>query len=104
MISWSWAFWIGAIFAGVSWPLFFFFPETYGPVILKNRAQRLRKETGDESIIAPIELEKTDFRHIVTTVLTRPLRMIIFEPLVLFTCLYLSYACRSLPTSPNPPI
>ena len=78
MISWSWAFWIGAIFAGVSWPLFFFFPETYGPVILKNRAQRLRKETGDESIIAPIELEKTDFRHIVTTVLTRPLRMIIF--------------------------
>ncbi|KAK3209496.1 hypothetical protein GRF29_69g1986763 [Pseudopithomyces chartarum] len=92
VISWSWAFWIGAIFAGVSWPLFFFFPETYGPVILKNRAQRLRKETGDESIIAPIELEKTDLHHILTTVLTRPVRMILFEPLVLFTCLYLSYA------------
>lgn len=100
MISWSWAFWIGAIFAGACWPLFFFFPETYGPVILKKRAQRLRKETGDESIIAPIELEKTDLRHIVTTVLTRPIRMILFEPLVLFTCLYLSYACeyRLLPT------
>jgi hypothetical protein len=48
-------------------------------------------------VIAPIELEKTDLRHIVTTVLTRPLRMICFEPLVLFTCLYLSFACASAP-------
>jgi MFS family permease len=94
VVSWSWAFWVGAIFAGATWPLFFFFPETYGPTILKHRAQRLRKETGDESIVAPIELEKTDFGHIVTVVLTRPLRMICFEPLVLFTCLYLSYACK----------
>ncbi|OAL44349.1 MFS general substrate transporter [Pyrenochaeta sp. DS3sAY3a] len=92
VLSWNWAFWIGAIFAGASWPLFFFFPETYGPTILKRRAQRLRKETGDESIVAPLELEKTDLNHIVTVVLTRPLRMICFEPLVLFTCLYLSYA------------
>jgi len=95
VVSWSWAFWIGAIFAGASWPLFFFFPETYGPVILKHRARRLREETGDEAIVAPIELEETDINHIVTVVLSRPLRMICFEPLVLFTCLYLSYACTS---------
>ena len=94
VVSWSWAFWIGAIFAGASWPFFFFFPETYGPTILKRRAERLRKETGDESIMAPIELEKTDLKHIVTVILTRPLRMICFEPLVFFTCLYLSYACK----------
>ncbi|KAL7777692.1 hypothetical protein CFE70_004361 [Pyrenophora teres f. teres 0-1] len=92
VVSWSWAFWIGAIFAGATWPFFYFFNETYGPTILKRRAQRLRKETGDESIIAPLELEKTDLNHIVTVILTRPLRMICFEPLVLFTCLYLSYA------------
>ena len=97
-MSWSWAFWIGAIFAGATWPLFYFFDETYGPTILKRRAQRLRKETGDENIIAPLELEKTDLNHIVTVILTRPLRMICFEPLVLFTCLYLSYACK-LPKS-----
>lgn len=105
VISWAWGFWVGAILAGATWPLFIFLPETYGPVILKHRAQRLRKETGDESIIAPIELEKTDLNHIVTVILTRPLRMLCFEPLVLFTCLYLSYACTShslLPT-PSPP-
>ncbi len=95
MLSWSWAFWIGAIFAGASWPFFFFFPETYGPTILKRRAQRMRKETGDETIVAALELEKTDLTHIVTVILTRPLRMICFEPLVFFTCLYLSYACKS---------
>lgn len=94
VVSWNWAFWIGVIFAGVTWPLFWWFPETYGPAILKQRAQRLRKETGDESLVAPLELEKTDLNHIVTVVLSRPLRMICFEPLVLFTCLYLSYACK----------
>ncbi|KAL5117976.1 hypothetical protein ACEQ8H_004121 [Pleosporales sp. CAS-2024a] len=93
VVSWNWAFWVGAIFAGATWPLFWFFPETYAPTILKRRAQRLRKETGgDETIVAPLELEKTDVNHIVTVVLSRPLRMICFEPLVLFTCLYLSYA------------
>ncbi|CAI9636417.1 unnamed protein product [Alternaria burnsii] len=91
-VSWSWAFWVGAIFAGATWPLFYFFDETYGPTILKRRAHRLRIETGDERIAAPLELEKTDLNHIVTVILTRPLRMICFEPLVLFTCLYLSYA------------
>ena len=88
----SYSFGLGSSF----WPFFFFFPETYAPVILKHRARRLRKETGDETIIAPIELEKTDFSHIITVVLTRPVRMICFEPLVLFTCLYLSYACKSI--------
>lgn len=99
VVSWAWSFWVGAILAGVTWPLFIFLPETYGPVILKHRAQKLRKETGDESIIAPIELEKTDLNHILTVILTRPLRMLCFEPLVLFTCLYLSYACELVLTS-----
>jgi hypothetical protein len=65
-------------------------------MILKKRAQRLRRQTGDERIVAPLELEKTDLNHVVTVILTRPLRMICFEPLVLFTCLYLSYACQYL--------
>jgi MFS family permease len=75
-VSWAWAFWIGAIIAGATWPLLLIFPETYAPVILKRQAQRLRKETGDMSIVAPIELEETDLNHIITTVLTRPFRMI----------------------------
>ncbi|KAF2010969.1 MFS general substrate transporter [Aaosphaeria arxii CBS 175.79] len=91
-VSWSWTFWIGAIIAGATWPLILVFPETYAPAILKQRARKLRKESGNMDIIAPIELEKTDIGHIITVVLTRPFRMILTEPLVYCTCLYLSYA------------
>jgi hypothetical protein len=66
-------------------------PETYGPVLLKKRAQKMRKETGNEKIRAPIELEKEDWQHIVSKVLTRPIRMFVFEPIVLFSSLYLSF-------------
>jgi multidrug resistance protein len=89
-ISWRWVFWAGLIIAGASWIPLLFMPETYGPILLKWRAQKLRKETGDQSIVAPIELEKTDIRQIMTVVLTRPFRMILFEPIVSLTCLYLS--------------
>ena len=60
----------------------------------------MRKETGNPSIFAPIELERKGARHLITVVLMRPLNMIIFEAIVLFTCLYLSLAyaifCKSL--------
>ncbi|KAH7055834.1 major facilitator superfamily domain-containing protein [Macrophomina phaseolina] len=91
VISWRWTFWLGLIIAGVTWIPLAVMPETYAPVILKRRAKRLRKESGDENIFAPIELEPRDLRHVVTVVLTRPIRMILFEWIVLFSCLYLSF-------------
>ena len=87
-VTWHWSFWTGVIVAGLAWSFLLFMPETYALVILKQRAQKLRKETGE----APIELEKADIGHIVTVVLTRPIRMICFEPLVLCSCIYTSYA------------
>jgi MFS family permease len=91
-ISWRWSFWTGLILCGITWPAILAVPETHAPTILKKRARSLRKRTGDDSIRAPIEMEKTDIRHIVTVVLTRPFRMVCFEPLVLFSCIYLSFA------------
>ncbi|KAI9754803.1 MAG: hypothetical protein M4579_004528 [Chaenotheca gracillima] len=90
VVSWRWTFWIGLIVAGVSWLPVYLLPESYGPVILKQRAAKMRKEQGKDNIFAPIELsEQTTIQMLVRT-LTRPLRMIIFESIVLFTCLYLS--------------
>ncbi len=57
-ISWRWSFWAGLIIAGVSIVPLVFVPETYAPVILKRRTRRLRKETGEQGICAPIELEE----------------------------------------------
>jgi MFS family permease len=83
-------FWIGLIVAGCSWPFLLFIPETYGPIILRNRARRLRKTTGDKNIFAPVELEKKSFKELATVTLTRPIRMLFFELIVLTSCLYLS--------------
>ncbi|KAL9078178.1 MAG: hypothetical protein Q9157_002901 [Trypethelium eluteriae] len=89
-VSWRWPFWAGLIIAGVSWLFLLITPETYGPIILKKRAQDIRKKTGEE-IYAPIELETTNWVDLLVTVLARPFRMLFLEPLVLFSCLFQAY-------------
>ncbi len=90
---------MGLIVAGLSLILLLVLPETYGPTILKHRARKMRKDTGNSNIFAPIELEKKGMHQMMTVTLTRPLRMIAFEAIVLFTCAYLSLAyaifCKS---------
>ena len=89
-MGWRWTYWIGLIVAGLTLVLLLFLPETYGPVLLKHRARKLRKETGNDQIFAPSELEKRSLYEMLTLTLARPFHMIIFEPIVTFTCLYLS--------------
>lgn len=97
-VSWRWTFWVALIVAGFSFSLLVFLPETYGPTILLRRARRIRKETGNSRIIAPIEVETKGTRQMITVILMRPLRMLIFESIVLFTCLYLALAYAILCT------
>jgi multidrug resistance protein len=87
VVSWRWAYWVMLILAGVTWPALLLMPETYGPVVLQKKAQKLRKQ-GNEDVMAPIELERRDFYQLAVVVLTRPVRMFFFEALVLFSCLY----------------
>ncbi|KAK4504643.1 hypothetical protein PRZ48_002604 [Zasmidium cellare] len=91
-VSWRWSYWVALIIAGVTWPFVLFMPETYGPILLKRRAQKLREKTGNTNIVAPVELEKQSWQEFTTVVLTRPVRMFLFEWIVLFSCLYLSVA------------
>ncbi|KAK2827825.1 hypothetical protein FQN49_007306 [Arthroderma sp. PD_2] len=90
VVSWRWSFWVGLIFAGLTSPLVILTPETYAPILLQRRARKLRKETGDDKIVAALDLEKKGIKETLTVTLTRPIRMILFESIVLFTCLYLS--------------
>lgn len=86
VVSWRWAYWVMLILAGVTWPPLIFLPETYGPIVLKHKAQKMRKQ-GSE-VFAPTELEKIDIHQMMVVILTRPIRMFLFEALVLFSCLY----------------
>lgn len=73
-VGWRWIFWVNMIFAGV---MSFFkagIPETFAPVILKRRAKKLRKETGDSTICTEQELFKVPFSQMMADTLIRPFR------------------------------
>ncbi|KAF8862983.1 MFS general substrate transporter [Acephala macrosclerotiorum] len=91
-INWRWTFWVGLIIAGVSLSVIFFLPETYGPAILKSRARRMRKPNPRLQVTVQHELERPTFEKVATVILMRPLRMLVAEPVVLFSCLYLALA------------
>ncbi|OCK73548.1 MFS transporter [Lepidopterella palustris CBS 459.81] len=86
--SWRWTFYVLLIWTGVQLGLIIFLvPETYHPVLLRQKAQRLREETGNEAWKAPIEKLS---RSILKTVLwscIRPFQLLIFEPMCLNLCI-----------------
>jgi len=89
-LGWRWAFWIGLMYAGVTMATLVFLPETFGPVLLLRRTQAIRKQEPTARVVAVHELEKKSFKELTTVVLMRPIRMIIFEPIVNTSCAYLA--------------
>ena len=67
-------------------------PETYAPVILKRRAHKLRKDTGNSSIVSPLDVQSRNLREMLLITISRPFRMIIHEYIVSLTSLYLALA------------
>jgi len=86
--NWRWSFYVLLIWAGVLWvAIIFLVPETYHPVLLKRKAEKLRKETGDPNYKAP--MEKLD-KSILKTVLwscVRPFQLLALEPMCLLLCM-----------------
>jgi MFS family permease len=87
--SWKWTFYFMMIWTGTGLvATMFFVPEAYRPVILRHRAERLKKEMGDERYVGA-DLAPTD--PVLKTVLWsffRPLRMLVLEPMCLNLCLH----------------
>ncbi|KAI9367378.1 major facilitator superfamily domain-containing protein [Aspergillus egyptiacus] len=81
--GWRWTFWIDLIFAGVTLLGLIFLPESFGAVILKRKAAELSKQRG-KKISAAVSRVDTD----ITTIFLRPLYMLIFEPIILSTSIY----------------
>lgn len=91
-LGWRWTEYLEAIFAGSMVALtFFFLPELYSPVLLKRKAARLRKETGDQRHWHPHEAERITLNNIFTKYFSRPLRMLFTEPMVTCIACYASY-------------
>ena len=58
-------------------------PETYVPIILKNKAQKMRKDTGETRYYAPIEKADTSIKARAQNILVKPFKMLVVEPMLL---------------------
>ena len=65
-----------------------FVPETYHPVILRHKAIRKRKETGEEVWKAPIEVMQRSILQTIVRSCYRPFMLLTLEPMCLNLCLF----------------
>ncbi|KAF8996141.1 major facilitator superfamily domain-containing protein [Cyathus striatus] len=89
--GWRWMYWVLFTFLGACCFVTLFIPETLAPILLKRKAERLRKETGDEKYRTLEELERKTFSETLKVALIRPFVMLLCEPIVLFMSFYLSF-------------
>lgn len=91
-LGWRWTEYIEAIWVfAVLGLCVFTLPEMYGPVLLKRKVQRLRKETGNKAFYHPHERMKLSPKTIVTKHFSRPLKMLTTEPMVTCIAFYASF-------------
>lgn len=87
--GWRWVFWLLTILSGfLSVLLLVFARETYAPVLLQRKVDRLRKETGNDLLRSKLDagLSPRDYfkRGIV-----RPFKMLLFSPMCAILALYM---------------
>jgi MFS family permease len=91
-LGWQWTEYIQAIITFFSVAVTAVgLPETYHSVLLKRKAARLRRETGDERYWHPQEKEKINLENVLTKYVSRPLRMLFTEPMVTCIAAYASF-------------
>ena len=87
--TWRWVEYISGIYAGLcTLAICFFYDESHHPIILCKKAQYMREKSGNWGIYAAHELLSLDIKDIVTKTITRPLKMLRKEPILLLMTVY----------------
>lgn len=88
--SWRWVYWFMLIFSACLYGVMVvFLPETHHQTLLKRRAKKLRKLTGDPSYRAISEIEVRSLKEVVEGTLLRPITLLT-ELIVFLITLYMS--------------
>ncbi|KAM4062962.1 major facilitator superfamily protein [Hirsutella rhossiliensis] len=88
-VDWRWTYYVLIIWTFALWvAIIFFVPETYHPILLRNKARRLRAETGDDRWIVPADMVERSVTRAVGRSLLRPFQLLIFEPMCLNLCIF----------------
>jgi multidrug resistance protein len=95
--GWRWVEGLMAIFTGTLWiACSLYVPETYAPVLLRKRAAKLSKLTG-KVYVSKMDLHvKTTRAQQVKTTLLRPWVLLLREPIVLLTSIYMAIVYGTL--------
>lgn len=90
-VGWRWIEGVMAIFTGVLWVIgTLLIPETYAPVLQRERAIKLSKMTGKVyQSRADIDQGPKDFKEVFKTSLSRPWMLLFREPIVFLLSIYM---------------
>lgn len=92
--GWRWNFWLLAIISGfITVLMLFVMKESYAPVLLQRKTERLRKETGNELLRSKLDIGLAP-RDFFRRSAVRPVKMFIMSPMVAIMAFYtaLTYA------------
>ena len=91
-LGWRWTEYLTGIMGAVAFLLdLLFLEETYPPVVLVDKAVELRRRTKNWGIHARQEEIEVDFRELVSKNFSRPLRILVSEPIVLLLSIYMAF-------------
>ncbi|KAJ5552202.1 major facilitator superfamily domain-containing protein [Penicillium frequentans] len=87
--GWRWVFWVLAITIGVILiGSVFCYRESYAPVLLRQKAARLRKETGNPNLRSIFDDGGRLPRQIFFSALSRPIKLLFTSPIVFMMALF----------------
>ncbi|OTA98351.1 hypothetical protein M426DRAFT_17483 [Hypoxylon sp. CI-4A] len=91
-LGWRWTLYIPAFLSFANGALAtLLLEETYAPQLLVKKASMIRCQTGNWAIHARHDRVEMGIRHIVDKYFSRPLKMLVMEPIVLVVSLYMSF-------------
>lgn len=97
-VGWRWTEGVMAIFTGILWIIgALLIPETYSPVLLRRRAEKLSKMTN-KVYKSKLEIENgsKSVREIFGTALSRPWILLCMEPIVLLLSVFMAVVYGTL--------
>jgi multidrug resistance protein len=90
-VSWRWVEGLICVLSGTLWILgTLLVPETYAPVILRNRAKKLSELTGLIYVSKLDSGRNTSMKNTSKTALARPWALLFREPIVLLLSIYIA--------------
>ncbi|KAF5019851.1 hypothetical protein F66182_8130 [Fusarium sp. NRRL 66182] len=90
-VGWRWVFWLIAILTGVlTVGCYFATPETYHPILLRAKADQLKKETGNQDLYSVLDQDGLTAKQRLQHAIVRPLKMLLTHLPVFIIALYIA--------------